>query len=222
MEGVRRGGCAAWWQAAGGAPTRAFDGDGHVCSGDVPRTPASRERARSSMGGEVQTPAGRVSSLHVDVSAVVGEALASGDTATATHSTHTKHRMREEGWRAGHWRECSVGAVFIEQGGKRERVGVFNRPSMAFINGGVNEEENRRFDAPLLAKRNGRERFGSWRLGRTLCGVARVGFSSDRRAGCSARTARRGRSRLGGCAAWGLSSGAGSRLRILAARSREV
>jgi hypothetical protein len=54
MEGVQRGGCAARWQASGGAPARAFDGDGHDYSGDeghggrrgtssseVPRTPAT-------------------------------------------------------------------------------------------------------------------------------------------------------------------------------------
>ena len=38
---------------------------------------------------------------------------------------------------------------------------------MAFINGGVNEEETDDLMLHYFAKRNGRERFGSWRLGRT-------------------------------------------------------
>jgi hypothetical protein len=47
---------------------------------------------------------------------------------------------------------------------------------MAFINGGVNEEDTDDLMLLYFAKRNGRECFGSWRLGRASRRAARLRF----------------------------------------------
>jgi hypothetical protein len=60
--------------------------------------------------------------------------------ATKTEGDVAARRGRErKGARGGEGK--GVRPDFIGRG-ERNSVGVFNRPSMAFINGGINEEEN--------------------------------------------------------------------------------
>jgi hypothetical protein len=112
----------------------------------------------------------------------------------------TTDRKREESVRerARGGREGGSSGAFIERYGRETVVGVFNQPSMAFINGGINGGR-KRMTSPLLTKKNGWLGFVARSSRGSLSGVARsrsgaLMARSGASVGCSARMA----GRLGG------------------------